>query len=786
MKHAFFTLTVAVFVGGIALEGLAEAVKVGAYAQEVHTAYTTKDGLPGDDVNAVAVTATGDVYAGTMAGLAAFQGGRWTKVELGVEDPVWFLASKKDMLAAYVAKDHDGRAQGGTVYILSPGNEPRAIPLPQTCSVSVQGGGMAFGDQVLLCGAPGLFTVNPDDGKTISLPFPQALIRQIAVGPQGELCAATDTALLSYDTKDGAWRTLYPADGVRSWAPIDVRGAAFDRKGRLWFASPQGVACRDRAWTLFTGQEGLPYNDFTTAAGGEDGVVWFGTHKGAIRFDGTTWEYRQGRRWLIDDDVRAIAVSANGDAWFATSKGVSVIERRPMTLAEKAKWYEDEIDRYHRRTPYGYVLEVSLAGPGDKTEVTQHDSDNDGLWTSMYGAGECFAYGATKDPKAKERAKKAFNALKFLGEVTQGGTNPAPPGFVARTILPTSGPNPNEGRVEADRREQQEGDKLWKVIDPRWPISADGKWYWKSDTSSDELDGHYFFYALYYDLVADTEEEKTRVREHVRALTDHLVDHNFQLVDHDGKPTRWARYSPEELNHDVSWFAERGLNSLSMLSYLAVAEHLTGDSKYRETADHLIEEHSYLQNMQNMKYQRGAGTGNQSDDEMALMSYYTLLKYEKDPVRRSRYALSFWMFWRIEQPEMNPLFDFAFAALCTGATVTDAWGEYPLSPAGDWIEDSVDTLKRFPLDRVDWRHENSHRIDIRPSEEWKRSFDEGSLKDQGCRVNGKVLPVDERHFNHWNHSPWELNTGGNGRELSTGAVFLLPYYMGLYHGFITD
>ena len=56
----------------------------------------------------------------------------------------------------------------------------------------------------------------------------------------------------------------------------------------------------------------------------------------------------------------------------------------------------------------------------------------------------------------------------------------------------------------------------------------------------------------------------------------------------------------------------------------------------------------------------------------------------------------------------------------------------------------------------------------------------------GLRVNGKVLPVDERFFNHWNHNPFSLDTGGNGNELADGAVFLLPYYMGLYHGFIKD
>ena len=51
----------------------------------------------------------------------------------------------------------------------------------------------------------------------------------------------------------------------------------------------------------------------------------------------------------------------------------------------------------------------------------QPDSDNDGLWTGMYGAGECFAYASTKDPAAKHRATKAFEALRFLSLVTQGG-----------------------------------------------------------------------------------------------------------------------------------------------------------------------------------------------------------------------------------------------------------------------------------------------------------------------------------------------------------------------------
>lgn len=580
------------------------------------------------------------------------------------------------------------------------------------------------------------------------------------------------------------WEPLFPSQGPRSWAPRDVRGVTFGGASGLWFASPHGVGNLLEGWTLYTGRDGLPYNDFTALASADDGVIWFGTTRGAIRFDGAEWRYRQGRRWLPDDAVRDVAVAADGTAWFATAAGVASIEPVPMTLAEKAAFYEDEIDRYHRRTPYGYVLEARLTRPGDKTEWANHDSDNDGLWTAMYGAGECFAYAATRSASAKKRAKDVFEALRFLGTVTQGGEHAPPAGFVARTILPTDGPDPNAGRLERDRRERAQGDALWKVIDPRWPTSEDGKWYWKSDTSSDELDGHYFFYALYYDLVADDDAERRRVRDQVQALTDHLVAHGFNLVDHDGLPTRWARYSPKELNFDQNWFSERGLNSLSILSYLAVTEHVTGQAKYGAIAEDLVRRHGYAQNLLYPKMHRGAGTGNQSDDEMAFMCYYNLINYEDDPELRRRYLVSFWMYWRLERPEMNPFFNFAFAARAVRASFADAWGVHDLSPTGDWLEDSIETLKRFPLDRIDWRHTNSHRLDIVRLPRWTRGFDEVLGRVRGHRVNGKVLPVDERHFNHWNTDPWTLDQGGHGATLSDGTVFLLPYYMGLYHRFI--
>ena len=690
-------------------------VSVGLFPQEMRVFQTEQEGLPSNDVRAVAVAKDGRVVARTAMGNAVLEDGKWSATD--------------GFTALFAAR--------------------KTVPAAMRAIVKKAGAVLA-----------------------------------VTRGPKGQVAVGTEKGLFLSD-KEGA-RQVFPRDGQKSWAPTKVT-VSYDGLGRLWFASYQGAGCFEKgAWSLYTGAEGLPYDDMTTVAGCADGTVWFGTAIGAIRFDGSAWAYRQGKRWLPGDEVRDIAVDADGNAWVATAGGLAFIHFNGMTLAEKAKFYEDEIDKHHRRTEFGYVIEAHTPQAGKKTDTSVGDSDNDGLWTSMYGAGECFAYGATKDPLAKRRAKRAFTALRFLSEAPRGSEHEPPPGFIARTVLETSsGRNPNAGgyTLEGQRRFREERDGYWRVYEPRWPKSADGRYYWKSDTSSDELDGHYFFYPLYYDLVAGTEEEKNAVREIVRANIDHLIRHDFSMHDHAGK-TRWAVYGPKDLNQDPQWHEERGLKSISILSYLNVAYHMTGDMKYRKAAKELRDKHSYHINVMWPKYQRGIGSGNQSDDEMAFMSYYNLIKYEPDPKLKKLYLASFANSWRQEEPEMNPFFNFCFASLAVDVEFTTIWGTFDLSPWETWLEDSIDTLRRFPLDRFDWRHTNHHRKDlILLSDHWADAYDD-KIRGKGYKNNGKTLPVDERFFNHWNASPWELDTGGGGHVIGTGTVYTLPYYMGLYHGFI--
>ena len=724
------------------------------FLQEVPRHFTEEEGIPEAAIQLVDESATGVIRA--------FTGGRWFEFREGL----WH-------------ENADLRARSTEFVFPDKHGSPVKVSLPWREVTQL----IRYGETVFLATPTDPFSVI--NGSLSSMGWPSRFrVNQIAVSHEGTIVLASSAGLFQRN-QDG-WKAIGALDdGGRAWAAKDVLGVAFDSNSQLWFASKSGVACRTPSgWKFYEGKDGLPWNEFTCVAAGRDSEVWFGTELGVIRFDGADWHYRQGPRWLPNDDVTQVLLDSKGGAWFATAGGIGSIIPESTTLAEKAEFFEQEIERYIKRTPFGYVAEAYLRKPGDKSSADSQDSDNDGLWTAMYGAGECFSFASTQDPKAKDRAKKAFEALRFLQKVTQGGPHSPPHGYIARTIRSVELPDPNEGRIERDRAAQKR-DKLWKAYEPRWPKSSDGKWLWKSDTSSDELDGHYFFYGLYYELCADTDAEKSRVREVVRDITDHLLKHNYVVIDHDGKPTRWAIYGPQFLNRDPNWWPERGLNSLSMLSYLAVASHITGDARFAAASRDLIDRHGYAQNAMYPKVQQGAGSGNQSDDEMAFMCYYSLLRYSDDAELKAMIRSSFFRYWVNEEPEMNPFFNFAYAAQNLGNSNTNIWGSFTLDPWEGWHKDSMRTLYGFPLDRMNWPHKNSHRLDlVSLSRVRARDLDSPDRRKRGHRVNGKVLPVENRHFNHWNTDPWQLDYGGNGNVLASGTVYLLPYYMGLYHGFI--
>jgi len=604
----------------------------------------------------------------------------------------------------------------------------------------------------------------------------KASVRDVAEYEAEIAIAAKEGLFLGDGTK---WVLALPSQGNVRWAPLDVRAVTYDASGQLWFAAPQGVGYRmkDGQWRLFTGQDGLPFNDFTCMTAGPDSV-WFGTTNGAVRFADGKWSFRQGGRWLLDNHVHDIVVDSKGDAWLATAGGVSCIAHQPMTLASKASYYEQEIERHHRRTSFGYVNPAVLSKPGDKSTSKPTYSDNDGFNTGLYLAANSLAYSVTKESKYKENAHRSFRALRFLSEVTQGGEHSAPKGFIARNVVPISEANPNEiYSLEYDRR-RKERDSLWKIMQPRVPIDKTGQWYWKCDSSSDELDGHFFGYAIYFDHVCETEEQKQPVRQLVRDIVEHLLTHDYSLVDHDGKPTRWARFSPKDLNQRPEWVAERGMNSIAILTFLSIAHHITGDEKYRKIFLELAIEKGYGMNgMSQYKWIPGSNSpGHQPGDNLSFMNYYHLLRYETDPTLLSMFHFAISRHWSFEKYERNSFTNFIYVACCRGKSRKDNWREIDLSPPPECYEHAVDTLQRYPLDLVEWSMSNAHRTDMLPLEGQDRQH-----ADIGSGISGYAFPIDERHETYWDWDPWKLSFSGQGLVLRPGFHYLLAYYLGRYH-----
>jgi hypothetical protein len=352
----------------------------------------------------------------------------------------------------------------------------------------------------------------------------------------------------------------------------------------------------------------LPVNDFTVIAAESPTITWIASPQGAVRLNASTRtvEYFAGERWLPDDQVTGIGFES-GATWIETARGLSRIEYKRMTLEEKSRAFIDRIQARHNR--WALTATSELRVPGDLSTNQMVSTDNDGLWTAIYVAAECFRYKVTSEADARENARRGMQAILRLESIT--GIS----GFPARSFI-----------------------KVGEDVQPRdgeWHDTSDKAWRWKGDTSSDEIVGHYFVYPIYYDLVAD-ESEKPTLRAALERITNHILDHNYQLIDVDGQRTRWAWWGPDEIWKEPG---ETGLRALHMLSHLRVAMHLAGDSpsgaKFAATYHDLIKTHRYHLLTRNQKIAI-PGHINHSDDELAFLSYYPLRQYETDPDLRGR------------------------------------------------------------------------------------------------------------------------------------------------------
>jgi len=566
--------------------------------------------------------------------------------------------------------------------------------------------------------------------------FSQVLPDPVEIGPVERIASYSVTL---YMLRPGGLallegRTFVPE--VADWGalPSPVTRDLLALGSRLYVATDRGVGVlRGMALTSLRGPDGLPYEDTTCLAAGFDGDVWIGTSRGAIRKTENEYHYFGAQHWLPGDYVRDIAV---GDhvAYIATDGGLGIIRYEPYTLLKKANYFQQQMAEWGFKR-LGFVHK--LYRQGDNGAWLREISDNDGGNTAHYLAAMSFRYAATGEESARQEAMEAFKAMVWLEEIT------TKPGFIARAVWSVRGD-------QGERSTRGSGG-----LPAKWYPTPDGLWFWKGDTSSDEVNAHFYAVSAFHDLVARGRENE-HAAQHLAWIATHIIDNGWVLRDMDGKPTRWGRWDPDYLLRPYG-FDSRGLNGMEAQTYMQTAYAMTGDARFQQGLEQLI------------KWRYPAYTVRQRltfppdqvapwDDELAFFCYHPLLRYAKDPELRSIYLRSLERSWEILRMQRDPFYNFIYGS----ATGNDCEAAQ-----------AVQYLREWPLDLVNYSYHNSHRSDLLP----QRGY---------VPYGGGTRFISPRELEaSWGaRSPAQYDGDEGGRGVTPPTSWLEDYWMGRYYGFI--
>jgi hypothetical protein len=711
------------------------------FIQETHDGFIIGENAADNEVRSIAVDKESTVWIATASGV----------FKKNIESRTWEpVISGEDRGPAYsVLIQQNGSILMGAwngVYSFSGGQLAKNIgpnpPISVICTA---------GEETYALGPHGIWQIKQSSWEELEYKIARS-VRDAVTDGKENLWVATDAGV--YLCSQGK-TTLY--QDTTEMISAYAKAIAFSPVGECWVGNLGGVSVRksEKLIRKITPAEGLSSIMVNCIQQSPDGTMWVGTDVGVVRFDENfNPSLRFSRRWLMDDKVNDITFDKEGNAWVATDGGVSCIKRHQMSLADKEKNLYGQLMYRHIREPWT-CSSVRLEVAGDTASWKPEDDDNDGEYTGGYLAMESFRYAVTKSEDAHLKARKAFEFLRQLQTVT--GTQ----GFFARSIVPptwTKVHDINRKYTERELAEELVKDPRYKPVEERWRLSSDGKWLWKGDTSSDEMDGHYMSYFYFYEFAAN-DEEKQMVRDHVKKLTDELIRNNFNLIDIDGTYSRWGVWSPEQLKGDPDWSSEKSLNCFELLAYLKLAYGITGDETYQKEYLRLINDEGYLELAKGINSKNPAW---QIYFDLTMEGYLfpILFKYEKDPQIRTVYA-NMLEKWMAHQKAGENLINNMAYTICTGKKIN--------------VEQTVSFLKDTPLDLVDWTFDHTKREDVK---EVRTPILEEVQID-------KLPPASIRATVRWDKNPWSA-VNGSPNSMREPVFWLWPYWEARYLGIIQE
>ena len=149
----------------------------------------------------------------------------------------------------------------------------------------------------------------------------------VVVGIDGAIWVGTASAGVSrYD--GSTWQTYTVADGLPGSA---VRDLAVGADGTVWAATDGGIGRFDgRRWFAYNRGSALlqlPSNDVTSLAVANDGVTIFaGTSAGVAQFNGRSWDSLSQTGSQAVNTIQDVSITPDGRLWAATVGGLTVYD----------------------------------------------------------------------------------------------------------------------------------------------------------------------------------------------------------------------------------------------------------------------------------------------------------------------------------------------------------------------------------------------------------------------------------------------------------------------------
>lgn len=334
------------------LTSLAMIVMLGTSAHAYSyfwTVYQKADGLPDNDVEALAVDPGGYVWLATRASLPGGGGGvavldpagmfipQYESSEVAVSGFAFEPVLGESLANANVGALWIATSQGmqvldrkGVLTTLKPENSPLPgnsatavfISSENTKWISVAGRGVCCIDSSFnwssytpaegLCSQE-IVTIQEDRNGNIWM----------GSNGKGACCLEREGAWLQFSSTNS---------GLIS---DEVRQIVAEPPNRLWFVTPSGVSVfNGQNWTSYTARNS-PLGDFRPTAMAVDGSgnKWIGTERGGLfKLDsfGMWTTFHRDNSSLPDNRVKALAIDQRGTVWVATSAGLCSIATAPQ------------------------------------------------------------------------------------------------------------------------------------------------------------------------------------------------------------------------------------------------------------------------------------------------------------------------------------------------------------------------------------------------------------------------------------------------------------------------